>query len=83
MDSQQSCMQLSLERLKIWGKTWIAYIGKRKVLKWKLGQQQILEFSGKKLFPILKGYCPLSKAKFEQDKKQTKQGMFLKKVRKL
>ena len=61
----------------------MAYIGKRKVLKWKLGQQQILEFSGKKLFPILKGYCPLSKTKFEQDKKQTKQGMFLKKVRKL
>ena len=38
---------------------------------------------GEKLFPILKDYRPLSRAKFEQDKKQTKKGMFLKKVRKL
>ena len=33
-------------------------------------------FPQKKLSPFLQGYCPISKAKFEQDKKQTKQGMF-------
>ena len=73
-----------LEDLKFRGKTWLACIRKKKSF-WNENYRPKLfsKFPQKKLSPFLQGYCPISKAKFEQDKKQTKQGMFLKKLRKL